>query len=149
LDSNKILPILDLKVFAPRYIENAADADSADLIRKVTAGLDTKEAFIFGGSVAGQMSLRLTGTCGLFNKQGALKARALSYFAGTYTYIYPIQTSSSYRIEIDRTKFEQAIMTIVKSQNGQITSSQINEALKNTPAVRITKKDGMGSNGDS
>lgn len=100
--------------------------------------------YAMGQSASMQLALNLKGACAMFNQDRSPMSRADVYFMPTYTYTYPVQTKSFFKITLDTSVFEGVLKNIAKSSNmAQVSVEELKSKIKNTSAVKITLNDGF------
>lgn len=98
-----------------------------------------------GQAVGLELKLNLAGACSLLDKKGQVSQDPAKYFAGTYTYFYPVQTNAVFSVEWDDNLLEAQILAAAKKFDGMITSEQLTAELEKHKLFTITINPGAFS----
>lgn len=92
-------------------------------------------------SVGMTLHLNLTGMCSFLKKQNYA-------MASTYTYFFPVQTKSTFRVTINDKQLEKDIFSIIQAKGGYVTVEELFEKVNGTKSVLIEMNEGVTGDSD-
>ncbi len=96
---------------------------------------------LMGEGLGFNIYLTLAGAC-------SLQPDARHPIAGTYTYFYPVQTKSFFRVALDENLLEREIMEMAASKNGAVNVDELYNKVSQSKSVEIVLNNGMIDNNE-
>lgn len=119
----------------PNEFDNVQNVPLPDFLNKISQDSDKTNVFMSEG-VGLDLMLNLKGACS-FRKESKYS------IAGTYTYFYPVQTKSFYKIDINKIRLQEKILETIKAVgSSSISVEDLYAKVKDATAIIVTLNEG-------